>query len=47
MKYRIFIGEKPIEELTEEEREKFANDAAERLGRVLNELLTEEEFEKI
>lgn len=45
--YSLFIDGKPIEEYTEAEKEEFAKEAAERLGKVLDGLLSEEEFERL
>lgn len=36
LKFRIFVGDRPIEELTEEEREIFSNKVVERMGNALN-----------
>lgn len=49
MTYRFFVGGRPIEELTAEEREEFANKAAERMGAAFTSYYTAhpEELEKI
>lgn len=39
--YRIFVGERPWEELTEEEREAFREKCADRMGRALNDYYTQ------
>lgn len=35
MTFRFFVGGRPIEELSEDEREEYAEKAAERMGRAL------------
>lgn len=36
LKYEIFVGERPLEELTPQEREDFVNRTVERMGNALN-----------
>lgn len=36
LEYRIFVGERPIEELSNQEREEFSERVVERMGRALN-----------
>ena len=45
--YRLFINGEPIERYSEEERRKFAEEAADRLAETLNAFITAEEMETI
>ena len=47
--YRIFVGNRPLEDLSPAERKEFAKRCAERMGTVLNEHFGQhpEEYEKV
>jgi len=36
LRARVFVGERPLEELTDEEREAFADKVAQRIGETFN-----------
>lgn len=49
LKFRVFVGGVPWEELTEQQKEEFSQSAAERMGRALNDYYGQhpEEYAKI
>ena len=48
LKFQIFVGDRPIEELTPQEREEFACRTAERMGNAFNDYFSchPEEYKK-